>query len=336
MRQFDSEWFARHQTAMLLLANTYYGRRLLRIEGDLPRKSWIVGIQPHAFTWTTEPLIPFLRRARRGEPVTLTSDFRTQDKFTKRLIHDALPKWERVREQGAAVWRPLGVREAWADTLTAYPQAGSGGANVTCDGVVYRQGVNETLATIRAGAGTTVATDASRPYFLQASTTSNQFQILMRTIATFDTSSLSSSANISAATCSPYGSSKTAGLGAEVAHIVSATPASNAALVIADYSQLGATSFASIAYAAWSDVAYNAFSLDANGIANISKTSISKFGFRGEWDLNNSFTGVWVDSAASYIVAVDADTAGTASDPKLVVTFTLPTGHTNVLLMGVG
>ncbi|MBM3216244.1 hypothetical protein FJZ36_15180 [Candidatus Poribacteria bacterium] len=325
MEPFDGEWFARHQGAMLALANTRAGRRLLRIDGDLPARCWVVGIQPHAVTWTTEPLIPWLRSVRRGEPVTLTTDFRTHEKFGKRLRFSVLPRWERVGEIVRAAWSPLGVRVAWADTLTVYPQPGAGGGNTTCDGQVFR-GTSGTFSAIRDGAGTGVdafGIDASL-YRLLASTTSNVFSQLYRSIFTFSTSALGSSATLSAAVLSWRGSLKASGLGTDSANVVAATPAANNSLVSADYGQLGAVAFATVAYSSLSTTGYQDFTLDSNGRANVSKTGISRFGLRGGWDLNNSFTGTWASNQTTRWQGYYADQTGTSTDPKLVVTYTLP------------
>ena len=320
------EWFERHQTPLLALANTRWGRRVLCVQEDVPRDRWVVGLSPHSITWANDSLLEFVQKSRRGEPVSLTTDFRTHAKFEKRLIYGLFPRWKAGWEYVAGIWqRNMQVQPAWASTLTAYPQALSGGTNVTCDAYIYRSISSETLATIRAGAATAVSNSSTAFYvsYLGASATVNQFTLLVRNIATFDTSALGASANISDATLSIKGSSKGNALGSDTTHLVSATPASNNVIVLGDYGQLGTTSFANITYANFSTTAYNDYVSSADLIANISKTGISKFGFRGEWDLNNSFTGVWASGANTQIVGAAADVSGTTSDPKLVVTFTL-------------
>lgn len=210
-------------------------------------------------------------------------------------------------------------------TLTAYPDPNPETTSV--DGQVHRNAVDETFATIRAGAGTLANdTDASQEApNLTGSTTTNQFQTLTRVILLFDTSALTSSATISAAVFSATYTGKASAIGETPVDIVSSNPASNTGLVAADYGTLGTTKYASKAYADITTAgAYNDYTLDANGIANVSKTGISKFGERLGWDTDNSFTGTWASAANTRVNTVFADTAGTASDPKLVVTYTVP------------
>ena len=219
--------------------------------------------------------------------------------------------------------RPDSMDSRGDSTLIVYPDAGSGATTV--DGYANRGGVNQTFSAIHDGAGTGagVSDGAAGPQ-LVATTTSNQYSSLLRMILTFDTSPLGLFATISTGVLSLYGSSKASGLGSPAIHACASTPASNNIIVAADYSQLGTTTFANIAYASFSSTAYNDFSLDSNGIANISLTSISKFGTRLSWDINNSFTGTWVSTGQSYIYYRHADTAGTTQDPKLTITYTVP------------
>ena len=205
-------------------------------------------------------------------------------------------------------------------TSTFNPVAG---ANSPVDGGVVRSGVNEVFGTIRGGAGT--ASPVSDTYLvigmLEASGTTDQFQGLYRSIICFDTSAIGDTDTISSAVLSFQGFNEFAlstGLGAFSLDVVAATPAATNDLADSDYAQLGSTSFATKASGAITEEgAYNDWSLDANGIANISKTGVSKFGTRTLWDLNNSFTGTWASGASSYWNARSADQGSTP--PKLVV-----------------
>jgi hypothetical protein len=140
----------------------------------------------------------------------------------------------------------------------------------------------------------------------------------------FDTSSIGSGKIVSAATLSLFGTTKANALGDPSIDIVSSSPASNTTLAASDYGNLGSTSFANIAYASWSTSGYNDFSLNAGGISNISLTGVSKFGSRLGWDTANSFTGTWAGASTSALRCNQADASGTANDPKLVVTYSLP------------
>lgn len=214
----------------------------------------------------------------------------------------------------------LSTQVALGATSTFYPDAGTGGTTV--DGTARRGGINETFSTIIAGAGT-LSDDTSTTVrvFLRASITSNQYDQLRRSILTFDTSSLTAGATISSTVFSLFGVAKANALGSPDIDVVASTPASNNAVVSGDYSQLGSTVFSSITYSSYSISAYNDFTLDANGIANVSKTGISKFGTRMSWDTDGSFGGSWSAVANSSLNAKSADETGTTNDPKLVVEY---------------
>ncbi len=199
------------------------------------------------------------------------------------------------------------------------------GANSPVDGYVARGSVNQTLANIRAGAGTSAQpTATSALVALQSSATTNQYTDLARGILCFDTSSIPDDAIILSATIRLRGIFKQNGLGSPDLHITSASPASSANLVSADYGTLGSTSFGSISYASFSDSAYNEIALDSNGLAHISKTGVTSFGVRTSWDLTGTFTGTWGAFLASQLWWSTADETGTGQDPELVVTYALP------------
>jgi len=222
----------------------------------------------------------------------------------------------------------------FADTLTVYPDAGTGGT--TMSGNPERNSVDETLATIRAGAGVAIASGAIQVVGLTASTTNNQFARLVRFLATFDTSSIGAGNQIDSAILSlkPWTSvDKENGLGDVDIHISSSTPADDGTFVTADYSQVGATSFSSIAYADWNSGAYEDFTLNSSGEDNIDMEGISKFSAQTNWDINGSFTGTWASAAASTIYFRGADQTGTADDPKISGTFSAAVTDTGFFLM---
>lgn len=103
--------------------------------------------------------------------------------------------------------------------------------------------------------------------------------------------------------------------------IITSSPASNTALIGADYAtaNFGTTSFGSMALSSWVNTAdtYNDVTVNADGLTNISLTGVTKWATRIALDIdnteptgNNNFEGRM------------ADTAGTTSDPKLAVTHT--------------
>ena len=196
--------------------------------------------------------------------------------------------------------------------------------STSVDGLVFRHDVDETWATIRGGAGTGAIDDSASTTYVGWSTsgTSNQFAVIRRAIFLFDTSSLPDANTISASTLSVFGTNKQdTNSDTPALALVASNPASNTALVGADYSTLGTTRFApDISYASYSTSAYNTFSLNASGLAAITKTGVSKFGLRSDNDLDNA-APTWSASAEPGIIqGYYADQAATTNDPKLEVT----------------
>ena len=208
-------------------------------------------------------------------------------------------------------------------TLTVYPDADPESATV--DGTAGRASVDETFATIRGGAGTqNNSTSTNNPISISSSGTSDQFSAMNRGFTLFDTSALTADATISNAVLSLAFSSKNNELGAPVLHATSSAPASNTNLVNGDYAIAGfGSSFGSIAYAdvTADSTTYNDITLSSPDNGKISKTSITKLGLLLGWDINNSFTGTWASGVNSRFNFINAETAGTSADPKLVVTY---------------
>ena len=210
-------------------------------------------------------------------------------------------------------------------TTTVYPDADPETTSV--DGRALRNVASETFATIRAGAGndsSDVAVDTNSAY-LSASGTTDQYAILIRGIFLFDTSSIPDTDSIDSATFSVWGTSKTNGFTTidNTLHLCASTPASNTAIVNADYGQLGTTSFGSVTFANFdgTNTVYTNVTVNATGLSDISKTGITKFGVRTGTDITNT-APTWVSAAILTFQMIHADTAGTTSDPKLVVVHT--------------
>jgi hypothetical protein len=208
-------------------------------------------------------------------------------------------------------------------TSTFYPDAGTGGTTV--DGAVIRNGVNETWATKRAGAGNGAQpTLTSLNFGLRISTgDSAQGRNLERLAATFDTSAIPDGDTISSATYSLYVNSKTATVPVSY-RVVSVTLAANNNLVNADYAvaNWGSTGYnTDVTIASITATSYNNFVLNSTGIAAISKTGVTALGARTDMDADNSFPagGVYATGAEGLINVTMADNTGTTQDPKLVV-----------------
>ena len=311
---FNIKWFADNQVSLLKFSNSKIGRKILGLDGNNSSvgDNKIVEITPNSITWVV---------SKKNKLVS--TEFRTNNKFAKCLYKRLYPLWWTAHQwdtKFANIFIPefnLGF-----DSLTAYPAAGS---NSPVDGQVYRDISNpgETFATIIGGAGngfsnTDATTESER---ITCSNTTNQFLSIRRSIFCFDTSIISGG-NVSAAVLSLYGEGKSNALsGSPSLDIVSATPDSTSTLANSDFGNVGSTSFANITFASYSTSAYNDFTLDNNGRANVSTNGISKFGAKVNWDTSGVFGGTWVSLSSVRFNHYYADETGTSRDPKLEVTY---------------
>jgi len=313
---FSKQWFIHHQKKLLWLANTSFGRWLLRIHNDCPKGKQIIKLLPNCYTWA-------------NEDGTFTVDFRTHNKFAKRLYYGLKPLWYVLHS-----WDWL-VADRWLPelsfgfyTLPFYPAAG---ANSPCDGWVRRTGASEPFSTIRTGAGSDVAVSQTSGIFLQLNATgiSNQYDTVRRGIFMFDTSSIPDSVLMQSGSFSLYGYNKTNDLNLTDAHasiaLSAVSPASTNNLVPADYNiaNWGTTRFAAdLSYAAFSITDYNDMALNASGLAAIDKAGITKLGTRFAVDFDDGIPN-WVSNQLISIYIYFADQTGESQDPKLVVTYNL-------------
>jgi len=220
-----------------------------------------------------------------------------------------------------------------ATTSTFFPDADP--ETNTIDGEVFRLSVDETFTNVRSGAGTT-ALDSGTTHRnqIRASATTDQYRRISRGITLFDTSGIPDTDSIDSAIYSLDSTLRSNDLSGESSpnsrvHVVASTPATNTALVNADYGQTGGTTFGnSVNQADVTNGTYEDITLNASGLAAISKTGITKLGTRVGWDLDNTTTGLtWASDGFQGIQWKSADTAGTTSDPKLVVVHSLIQGN---------
>lgn len=328
MTVFSPEWFDWHQDRLLWLVN-HRSRSVRRMMRGALR------IRPHDAGYQ-RPIVRLLPHAyvafdgwHEGQP-RLIGDFRTHNKYAKRLYYAFHPIWRGMHEWDAMVADRLApeLLSFGFDTLTVFPNADADAGKTTCDGSVARDfPVDESWAVIIAGAGNAASTDGATVFgfVLEASATTNQFVQCGRFICLFDTAALGAGSTITATVLSLWATAKQDSLtDAPDWDIYTSTPASNTAVVAADYSQLGSTSQTGspLSYASTTTAAYQDFTFNATGRGNVSLTSISKFGVR---NANRDVAAVqpnWVSGARSRVSVATADTAGTSNDPKLVVTYT--------------
>lgn len=313
---FSPAWFDRHQRWLLRALQWpvvgRIARHVLAIRPhDVGYRGRIVAIRPNAYTV-------------QNADGTYTLDCRTHDKYAKRLYYGLWPVWAALHAWDMVIANPLvPALNAGFDTLTVYPAAGTGGT--TTDAWPERNTVDETFATIRSSAGTAVGNDVALYTWLAASTTLNQFARQIRSIMTFDTSSLGTGASISSAVLSVWGNSAgPQSLGTPSFVICKATPASNGTIVAADYGQvITSSSYSTVGSFDATNTVYTDCTLNAAGISNVSLTGVCGFGATTGWDAAGSFTGTWVSGGSTYYQFASSDTVGTANDPKLVVTYSL-------------
>ena len=193
------------------------------------------------------------------------------------------------------------------------------------DGRISRAPGNESFTAIRSGAGT--ATDTSTALIslcgpaVTSGTLTNNFSTMIRFGWSDDTSSIPDTDTVTAATFSIYGGSyKTYGLGNSTLVLVAFTPADYTTITAADYSQRGTTPLATnISETAWSNTGWNNFTLNAAGLAYISKTANTSLMLTTAWDIDGTTTGLtWADSTSAIVKGYQ--TSGAATDPVLNVT----------------
>lgn len=83
---FNKSWFLKHQKLLLWFANTFIGRWILCINGNRSSvgKNRILKIEPNAITWK-------LKETKKR--IHLQTEFRTHDKFSKRIKYAFYPLW---------------------------------------------------------------------------------------------------------------------------------------------------------------------------------------------------------------------------------------------------
>lgn len=307
---FDEKWFKKYQRILLLIINTSLGRSFFCINGKRSSvgNNKIIRIDPSVIFWKNEK--------------EYIAEFRSNNKFARRLYYGLKPLWHLIHFWDMNFAKKVSYSlNLGFDTLTQYPDASY------VDGRVGRGGVDESFASIKGGVGNSSSVQPANltAVGLTASGVLNQFTNLFRYITQFNTASLLSNCTVTAVVHSMWGfGAAQIGLGANQMDICSSTPASLTTIATTDYPNLGSTSFGNITTGAWANGSYNDITVNASGIANINKGGVTKFGLRLDWDLQGSFTGVWGFAAETSFPTYGSGQGGTANDPKLLVTFSLP------------
>lgn len=314
----EDVWFRVNQKMLLRMANTDFGRDLLCINKSYPRVIEISKrhVKCYVGTW--------------GGRHHFQYDFRVGAKWGNviRYRWDQFQSYSRYFLSDDNQYSPA-VRQARsmvATTTTAYPNPNVETTSV--DGVMLRDGVDENWATIRAGAGNlAIDTGTGNACAELEDRTNNNWTSLTRSGYLFDTSGIPDAESIDSAIQSLYGYTKSdAASLTPTVNIYSFSPASNTALVAADFAiaNFGSTAFCdtAVTYASWSGTgAYSNFTYNATGLAAISKTGITKTAGMFVFDATNTTPTVDGNSSSNrtYMFCKFADEAGTGSDPVIVV-----------------
>ena len=215
-------------------------------------------------------------------------------------------------------------------TSTFYPDPNI--ETTTVDGYVGNTGENTTFAGVREGAGDVFEDSGAigEAGEIDCSGTGGNFSAIYRGIYLYNTGPTITNTNtISSATMSLIGNGKsnTAGHASPendltIVTLIATIPASNVGLANSDFNIAGWTmtqqNSTDILYDNFSTSVYNDFALNATGIGNISKTGVTKFGAVMAADRTGTITGCTA-GGTGFATTKSADTAGTTSDPKLVV-----------------
>lgn len=323
----EDVWFQRYQDLLLGIANTRTGRDLLCIPQEYP-----VIVKFH------KNCVHFFQGYDAQGNGIFGADFRVGAKWANVIRYrwnafNSLARYFLANKDITVPVSPLvlSARALCASTLTAYPDPNT--ETTTVDGIATYTYASTNWATSHDAASGSSAADSATDLVIQLYRNGGGFYYIERAFTLFDTSTLTSGATISAATFSLYETNGgPADSDSQSLGIVQTSPASNTAVVAADYSQCGATSNPTegatrITTASMASFAYNAFTLNATGQGWISKTGVTKLGFRFSKDMDNSApTGANGDTYAA------ADTSGTSQDPKLIVTYTLTAALTETML----
>ncbi len=317
-----SAWFYWNQQLLLEMSRSYYGRELLCINTGLTD---ILQIRPNSVV-----------AVRDGKLVT---EIRTHAKYSKVIRHrgqeflDFKGYTENQMYRKAALGNfamgvPVPVGGGTVSTFFPNPHV----EVTSVDGQTEELAQGSSFAALVGGSGTGASDSATTIdaglILIDAADNTDEYTILRHGILLFDSSALPDGDNIDSAKLSIWGFAKSNGISGEDSDnsrivAVSSAPATNTAVVSGDYDSLGSTSFGeSDIQSSFSTGAYEDIPLNASGIANISKTGVSKFGIMYKWDFGNTATGLtWTSGEVTQFIRIrSADQTDTNQDPILEVT----------------
>lgn len=237
--------------------------------------------------------------------------FNPDQALTEAVIHaiDVIPKCAKAD----VVFGSIGKT-----TTVVYPEAGSGGANVTMDGT-KSNGYQTTWSLCRStvnDSGGWGPTNATGNVYRALYNASGYY--CQRAGFSFDTSSVPDDDVISAATFSLKGTGSIVDANSTSAEVVSFAPVNSANYADSDWTTVSYSSFGSINASSWSTSDWNDFGLNQAGMDVINKTGITDLMTISGLDLNNQAPAS--SGNDNYIQSYQADQTGTTSDPILTIT----------------
>ena len=198
--------------------------------------------------------------------------------------------------------------------------------NPGIDGHAYHTGVISWQDS-RDGAGT--GYDSSSDSAFAYSTRVGMAWSIYRMGITWNTAALPDDCVITGAIVYAYGSVKHNDQVAPTLNIYSFAPAGNTALEAGDFNAFGTAAYCdtAVTYAGFSTAGYNSFTLNATGIAVISKTSYTRMGLReATSDVADSDPVLSKEEYTGF--EIWCEEKGSGYEPKIVITYTVPAAPT--------
>lgn len=301
---FNKEWFVKHQRTLVWLLNhwllKYWFRWILRIHKDCKFNEFIDIIKPHTY------------RVKVNEN-TYRSDFRTHQKFSKRIYYAFCPLWWSLHFLDFLIQKTLAPDFSFGfDTLTNYPDAHT--ESTTFDGILFKS--SDWWPTLRTAASADEAFDEYQYADLWDMYDGESLFYISRAIFLFDTSTLTASANVSLININFYGQGTLINSDSDAWSTCISSPASNTSINVADYNDV-TDQVGYIGFNVWNSSGYNSMNLNPNSL--VDTAGITKLGARVAGDVANL-----QPTGSNRVSFYMADQSGTSNDPKLVVTYTLP------------
>ena len=189
------------------------------------------------------------------------------------------------------------------------------------DGDVQRA-ASESWDAIQSGVGTSAADAvATMRSGWTTDVGADNWGFLVRSFLLFDTSVLPNGATVTSATLRVFGTAKLDDRpwGDLTWNVYSSNPATDTALIAADYDKVGTTPFATaITFSGYDAAGFNTFTLNAAGRAAVDTTDISKFSIREATYDAPDVTPAWSSGDAARITF---QTAEGANPPELIVEY---------------